>query len=225
MTAPDAPYAVQITGTAITLFDTAADLIWSQIFKKFPNLKVSLSEGGIGWIPYFLERVDYTYRQHGAWIGADFGDQLPSDVFKSNIITCFIDDHFGVETLDRMNTDMVTWECDYPHSDSTWPRSPEKLASHFTDTPDDVINKVTHENVFRLYSFDPFKVRPRERCTVGALREEVAGHDVSEVSHERHRGPKVTTYGGIVGMGYRRESAEAKEVDRYNERQAASQAH
>lgn len=224
MTAPDAPYSVQITGTAITLFDTAADLIWSDIFKKFPNLKIALSEGGIGWIPYFLERIDYTYTQHGAWTGADFGDKMPSDVFKSNIVTCFIDDRFGVANLDQLNPDMVTWECDYPHSDSTWPHSPERLAEHFVGLSDESINKITHENVLNLYSFDPYAIRPRERCTVGALRAEAAGHDVSPVSHERHRGEKITTFGGLVGIGYRSESEEAKEVARYNERVAAASA-
>jgi predicted TIM-barrel fold metal-dependent hydrolase len=223
MTAPDAPYSVQITGTAITLFDTASDLIWSDVFKKFPNLKIALSEGGIGWIPYFLERVDYTYRQHGAWTGADFGERMPSDVFKSNIITCFIDDHFGVDNLDAMNLDMVTWECDYPHSDSTWPQAPELLAKHFDGVSDEAVNKISHENAMRLYSFDPYRTRPRERCTVGALRAEVAGHDISTVSNERHRGPKITTYGGIVSTGYRSESAEAKEVAEYNKRRAVAE--
>jgi predicted TIM-barrel fold metal-dependent hydrolase len=225
MTAPDAPYSVQMTGTAITLFDTAADLVWSDVFKKFPNLKISLSEGGIGWVPYFLERVDYTYTQHGAWTGADFGDRMPSDVFKSNIITCFIDDHFGVESLGKLNTDMVTWECDYPHSDSTWPKSPEAVAAHFDGTvTDEVINKITHENVLELYSFDPFKIRPRNRATVAALREEVAGRDVSTVSQERHRGPKATTIGGIISTGYRSESEQAKEVEAYNKQQSAAAA-
>jgi predicted TIM-barrel fold metal-dependent hydrolase len=222
MTAPDAPYSVQITGTAITLFDTASDLIWSEIFKKFPDLKISLSEGGIGWIPYFLERVDYTYLQHGAWTGADFGDKMPSELFKSNIVTCFIDDHHGIASLDKLNPDMVTWECDYPHSDSTWPFSPEELAKHFDGVSDELINKITHENVLSLYTFDPFAYRPREKATVGALRAEVAGHDTSMVSHERHRGEKVTTFAGLVATGYRSESEEAKEVARYNERQAAA---
>ena len=59
------------------------------------------------------------------------------------------------------------------------------------------------------------------RGTAGALRSEVAGWDVSPVSQSRHRGPKVTTYGGIVGMGYRQESEEAKEVARFNEHRSA----
>ena len=67
--------------------------------------KVALSEGGIGWIPYFLERVDYVYQHHHAWTGQDFGDRLPSQVFSERIITCFIDDAFGVENRHYLNVD------------------------------------------------------------------------------------------------------------------------
>lgn len=65
------------------------------------------------------ERVDYVYKHHRAWTKQDFGDRLPSEVFAERIVTCFIDDEFGVESRARLNIDMVTWECDYPHSDST----------------------------------------------------------------------------------------------------------
>ena len=68
--------------TTINLVQAASDLLWSRVLPTFPDLKFAMSEGGIGWIPYFLERIDYTYRQHGAWMGVDFGDRLPSDVFK-----------------------------------------------------------------------------------------------------------------------------------------------
>ena len=81
----------------MNLFMCAADLIWSQIFRKFPNLKIALSEGGIGWIPYFLDRIDFTYQHHKAWTHQDFGDKLPSQVFHEHIITCFIDDPTGLK--------------------------------------------------------------------------------------------------------------------------------
>lgn len=179
ITAPDAPMPVQITGAAVSLYSCASDLLWSPIFQKFPDLKVALSEGGIGWIPYFLERIDYVYKHHGAWTGADFGDMLPSEIFKRNVITCFIDDKFGVRNRADLNIDMITWECDYPHSDATWPFSPEEAFGHFDGVPDEDINKITHENAMKLFHFDPYPVRPRERCTVGALREEARDHDVS----------------------------------------------
>jgi predicted TIM-barrel fold metal-dependent hydrolase len=160
----------------------AADLVWSQLFRKFPDLKVALSEGGIGWIPYFKERIDYQYRQHHFWTGQDFGDRLPSEVFDEHVLTCFIDDRFGVRNRQALNMDHVMWECDYPHSDSTWPFAPEQLWEHFEgiDISDYDIDRMTHLNAMRHFSFDPFSaLGGRENCTVGALRASAAGHDVA----------------------------------------------
>jgi predicted TIM-barrel fold metal-dependent hydrolase len=69
----------------MNIVQAATDLVWSPVLRKFPDLKIALSEGGIGWIPYFLERVDYNYKRHHAWTGQDFGDRLPSDVFQERI--------------------------------------------------------------------------------------------------------------------------------------------
>jgi predicted TIM-barrel fold metal-dependent hydrolase len=179
ITSPDAPIDCLITLTPMNIVQAAADLVWSNVLRKFPALNVALSEGGIGWIPYFLERVDYNYDRHHRWTGQDFGDRLPSEVFNEHVITCFIDDHFGVASREFLNMDRVCWECDYPHSDSTWPTAPETLAKQLDGVSDHDIDRITHLNAMRLFSFDPFSVRPREECTVGALRERAAGHDVS----------------------------------------------
>jgi predicted TIM-barrel fold metal-dependent hydrolase len=200
---PDAPMTVRITGSGISIYSTASDLVWSPIFRKFNDLRIALAEGGIGWIPYFLERADYTYEHHKAWTRPDLGGKLPSEVFKEHIITCFISDDFGIKNIDLLNEDMVTWECDYPHSDSTWPRSPESVWPSLQTLSDDQINKVTHENAMRLFSFDPYSLRSKERCTVGALRAEAEGHDVSLVS----RGVKerrITNVGEFVASANQR---------------------
>jgi predicted TIM-barrel fold metal-dependent hydrolase len=185
ITAPDAPIDCLITLTPMNIVQAAADLVWSQVLRKFPALNIALSEGGIGWIPYFLERVDYNYERHHRWTGQDFGDQRPSEVFNEHIITCFIDDHFGVASREFLNMDRVCWECDYPHSDSTWPTAPETLAKQLDGVSDYDIDRITHLNAMRLFSFDPFSVRAREECTVGALRQQAAGHDVSIRSTNR----------------------------------------
>jgi predicted TIM-barrel fold metal-dependent hydrolase len=185
ITAPDAPIDCLITLTPMNIVQAAADLVWSHVLRKFPALNIALSEGGIGWIPYFLERVDYNYERHHRWTGQDFGDQRPSEVFNEHIITCFIDDHFGVASREFLNMDRVCWECDYPHSDSTWPTAPETLAKQLDGVSDYDIDRITHLNAMRLFSFDPFSVRAREECTVGALRQQAAGHDVSIRSTNR----------------------------------------
>ena len=107
---------------------------------------------------------------------------MPSEIFRRHILTCFITDPIGLQHLDEIGVDNVCWEQDYPHSDSSWPTAPEELHSQATrcGVSDAELNKITHENAMRWYHFDPFAIRPKERCTVGALRAEVAGHDVSE---------------------------------------------
>jgi predicted TIM-barrel fold metal-dependent hydrolase len=188
-TSPDAPMNVRITCSGINIYPTAADLVWSPVFQKFPRLRIALAEGGIGWIPYFLERVDYTYEHHKAWTRPNLGGRLPSEIFREHIITCFIADDFGVRNLGDMNVDMVCWECDYPHSDSTWPKSPELVWDAVDGLDKEVIDVITHENALRLFSYDPFSVMPREECTVGALRRKAEGHDVSLVARgvKEHR--------------------------------------
>ncbi len=201
-TSPDAPMNVRITCSGINIYPTAADLVWSPVFQKFKNVKVALAEGGVGWIPYFLERIDYTYEHHKAWTEPKLGGRLPSEIFRERVITCFIVDKFGLGNLDAMNEDMVAWECDYPHSDTTWPRSPEVVWDSVQGLKDEQINKITHANAMRLFSFDPFATRPREACTVGALRKEAEGRDVSNVSHGMKE-RRITTLGEFVGAARR----------------------
>src|SRR5439155_12565170 len=172
ITAPDAPIDVLISLQPVNIVQAAADLLWSPVLRKFPTLKVALSEGGIGWIPYFFDRVDWIYTRHHQWTGQDFGDQLPSQLFKERIVTCFIDDPTGVEIRHKVGIDSICWESDYPHSDSTWPTSPEYLMKSLeaAAVPDDEVRKLSHENAMRHFRFEPFAHRPRETCTVGALR-------------------------------------------------------
>ncbi|MEO1934565.1 MAG: amidohydrolase family protein, partial [Myxococcales bacterium] len=178
-TSQDAPIDVMITNTPLSLANFAGDLLWSHILREFPDIKFALSEGGIGWIPYFLERADYVYRHHKAWTHQDFGDKLPSDVFREQVVTCFIDDAFGLKNRHEIGIDMITWECDYPHSDTTWPQAPEILNRCLDGVPDDEIDKITHLNAMKHFNFDPFKDIPRENCTVGALRAQAEGVDLS----------------------------------------------
>lgn len=187
ITSVEAPINVMITLQPMNLMQAAADILWSRVMTQFPDVRFALSEGGIGWIPYFLERADYVYAHHQQWTGQDL-PMLPSELFRERFITCFIDDAAGVANRDAVGMDMITWECDYPHSDSTWPTSPERLMSSLDAAPggvsDDEIDTMTHRNAMRLFHYDPFAHVSRDQATVGALRAQAAaaGVDVSQRS-------------------------------------------
>src|ERR1700712_4949223 len=175
----ESPIEAWITSMPISISNSAADWIWAPMWKKYPTLRMALSEGGIGWIPYLLEQADFTHGHHNAWTNSNFGGKMPSDIFKQHIISCFIEDKFGLHNLDYIGEDMVMYECDYPHSDSVWPHSAEKLWDDVKHLTDSTINKITHLNAMREFSYDPISLLGRENCTVGALKQRAASVPVN----------------------------------------------
>jgi predicted TIM-barrel fold metal-dependent hydrolase len=168
---PEAPIDHQIVIPSQITMLTAQDLLFGPTLRRFPGLKVALSEGGIGWIPFYLQRADRHF-QNQTWIGSDFGGKLPSDVFRDHVLACFITDPVGLRVRDDIGVDIIAWECDYPHTDTTWPESPELLWSELgaAQVPDDEINKITWENSCRFFGWDPFTHVAKEQATVRALR-------------------------------------------------------
>ncbi len=164
----DAPITVMLNLLPLNSCQAAADLLWSPVPRTFPNIKIALSEGGVGWVPFFLERADYTYEHHKAWTHQDFGDLLPSEVFRRNFWCCFIDDTIGLEHLDIVGADHVMFEVDYPHSDSTWPHSPELFVKRMHGMDDRLVQNVSHRTAMDLFGHHPERVQ-----TVGELRAQV----------------------------------------------------
>jgi predicted TIM-barrel fold metal-dependent hydrolase len=201
ITAPDAPIDVLISLQPVNIVQAAADLLWSPVLRRFPDLRVSLSEGGIGWIPYFYDRMDWIYTRHHRWTGQEFGDHLPSEVFREQVVTCFIDDPAGLALRDRVGIEGICWEADYPHSDSTWPTSPETLVPSLEGIADDEVDMITHRNAMRHFRYDPFARWPRDQCTVGALRARATDVDVRPRPGNRKAGPRMTKASALTRPG------------------------
>jgi predicted TIM-barrel fold metal-dependent hydrolase len=129
-----------------------AELLLSPVFHKFPGVKVALSEGGIGWLPYMLERIDYVWDRH-RWYNDVNREARPSELFKKHVYGCFISDQAGIEARHRIGIDNIMFESDYPHSDSNWPHTRKLLDEVFADVPEDEAGKILEWNARRLYNF------------------------------------------------------------------------
>jgi predicted TIM-barrel fold metal-dependent hydrolase len=165
---------------------TFGDLIWADIWDRFPGLKFSISEGDIGWMPYFLQKAEHVQQTHSGWTKKVFPDGgSPTSVFRDHILCCFIDDPIGVELIDKFNVSNVMWEGDFPHADTSWPYGPETAMKNLGSLSYELIQMITHENAIRHFQFDPFRGRPRSECTVGALRSRAT--DVDVVTHVGRR--------------------------------------
>jgi predicted TIM-barrel fold metal-dependent hydrolase len=134
------------------MMSSTSHLLFSPVFHKFPNLKVALSEGNIGWVPYMLERIDAVWERHRHYQNV-VQDVVPSTLWFRNMYGCFIDDDFGLKNRHVVGIDNITWECDYPHSDSYWPNSRKHAEFRFQDVPDDEVVKIVETNARRLFNF------------------------------------------------------------------------
>lgn len=200
------PIEAWISTMPLSVAQGVAD--WTQLkaLLDYPNMRIAISEGSIGWVPYLMERADFSNWRHKAWTHSRLKDLKPSDIIKRHFLHCFLWDPFGLRNLDAIGEDMVAYEVDYPHSDALWPDAPEHLwdtAKHLTDLQ---IDKITHLNAIRFFRFDDmFKYFKREELTVGALRAKAKanGVDTSPKSSGGLRpteGLRPVTSGDIMAM-------------------------
>ncbi|WP_046318572.1 amidohydrolase family protein [Mycobacterium sp. UM_Kg1] len=144
-----APFAVAIATFSTNLMWSTADLVFSGMLQRHPNLKFMLSEGGIGWIPYLLERMDYTWERH-RWYQKISRTDRPSDLFRRHFWGCFIDDEHGVASRDAIGIENILIEVDYPHSDSNWPNSRKRIAETLREVSDSDVHRIVELNAREL---------------------------------------------------------------------------
>lgn len=150
-TSDDAPADV----TGVLFFGSAmfatVDWLFSKIPVRFPNIKIAMSEGGIGWVPALLDRLDHMDRyssMYGTWAGIDIS---PADVLRRNFWFCAVEDPSAFVLRDRIGVDNILMEEDYPHSDSLWPNTMKTVQESIGELPDEDIQKFAWKNASELY--------------------------------------------------------------------------
>jgi predicted TIM-barrel fold metal-dependent hydrolase len=154
-TSTDAPAAVGSTLTYMNAAMSLTDWLMSGVFEHFPDLKIAYSEGQIGWIPYVLERADKVWEDNRGWGGvADKVKRPPSEYYYANVYGCFFDDPHGLANIDAVGEDNITFETDYPHSDSTWPHTKKVAEDIMQGLTQAQVDKVCRTNAIRMLGLD-----------------------------------------------------------------------
>jgi predicted TIM-barrel fold metal-dependent hydrolase len=179
-TSADAPYIVTFSLGPTSAMFCLNDWLFSGQFVRHPDLKVCLSEGGIGWIPYILQRASWVLDRNRAWVEGDVeldssaawvDDQAKGakaesfdvpleQIFRDHVYGCFIDDVQGVRNLDAIGYDNVMIETDYPHVDSTFPVSWDMAREGLAGISEENVYKIVQGNARKVFSTFTFAEEP-----------------------------------------------------------------
>ena len=131
-------------------FAACADWLYARVPLRYPGIKIAMSEGGIGWVPMMLDRIEYTLR-HGSHGRDLFGELSPAEIVRRNFWFTTFSDPRTLALRHEVGIDRIMVETDYPHSDSSWPDTQELLARQLADVADDEAARLTWQNAAALY--------------------------------------------------------------------------
>ncbi|MBV9040032.1 MAG: amidohydrolase family protein [Acidimicrobiia bacterium] len=135
-----------------------AEWLWSGWAVQYPDLKIAMSEGGIGWVAMLIDRLDNIIDRSGYGMGWDV---RPADVLRRNFWFCTIDDPSTIETRHTIGVENIMVEVDYPHGDGTWPDTQDVIEHYWGHIPPNELRMMCSKNAAKLYRHPlPEKVLP-----------------------------------------------------------------
>jgi len=141
-----------------TVMEPLVNLISSGVFERHPKLKAGSIEGGIGWVPWMLEAMDYSFQAHHMWVRPVM-PELPSFYYRRNCFSAFMEDHVTLPRAEELGiVDNLMWSNDYPHHEGSWPHSAESIERQMNCLSEPSRAKILGLNAARV-----FKLRVLEK--------------------------------------------------------------
>ena len=131
--------------------DILGTFVFGGVFERHPGLRVVSVEADAGWVPHYMYRMDHAYSRHRYWLPSGTLTKMPSEYFREHVYTTFQDDWTAFQVKDLCNIRRLLWANDFPHSDSTWPKSQAVLAKHAASLSESERDLVLHDYVAYLY--------------------------------------------------------------------------
>lgn len=144
----DAPPCSALPYVGANSMIACTDWLFSGILERHPGIMVALSEGGAGWVPYFLEQAEHIFATyHQSQLAAT---RPPREMFAEHVFVCFLHDDHAIASLGIIPEGNILWESDYPHDSSLFPGSRARLERSLSSVPDSLAQKIAETNARRL---------------------------------------------------------------------------
>jgi len=130
--------------------ETLSALIFDNLFGRFPNIHVVVSEFGAEWVPHFVRHMDKSrgMGRRGPWIGGPLSER-PSAVFRRHVrVTPYPEDNVVKIVTDLGQTDSIVMGSDFPHGEGL--ARPIEFAELVADLPAAEQRKVLRDNALVL---------------------------------------------------------------------------
>jgi len=143
-----AAFFTVVSSFQMNLANILAAVIGAGVLERYPNVRISFGESGIGWIPYALDRMDFEWEDRFRDLGLKM---KPSDYWRRQCKGTFQFDRIGGKLIDDMGVESIMWGSDYPHADGVWPESSKYIEEQFSHLPAEDVHKITCENAGKFY--------------------------------------------------------------------------
>jgi predicted TIM-barrel fold metal-dependent hydrolase len=137
-----------VSGFQMNLINILAAVIGSAVLERYPNIRISFGESGIGWLPYALDRMDFEWEDRFRDLGLRM---KPSDYWRRQCKATFQFDRIGTQMIHEIGEDTLMWGSDYPHGDGVWPESSKYIEEQFGHLPAATVRKIVCENAGKFY--------------------------------------------------------------------------
>jgi len=137
-----------VSGFQMNLINILAAVIGSAVLERYPKLRISFGESGIGWLPYALDRMDFEWEDRFRDLGLTM---KPSDYWRRQCKATFQFDRIGTQMIHEIGEDTLMWGSDYPHGDGVWPESSKYIEEQFGHLPAATVRKIVCENAGKFY--------------------------------------------------------------------------
>jgi predicted TIM-barrel fold metal-dependent hydrolase len=151
---PQRAMAISATQAYMSNVRIIVNLCMSDLFDRYPKLKIVSAESGIGWIPFVLEALEYQLDQMVT--NADevaLQQRRPTEYFRDHIFVMFwFEKTAPARLLDVIGAKNVMVETDIPHPTCLYPGAREHFTEVMAGLDPDTRRLVLQDNAARLYN-------------------------------------------------------------------------